>query len=39
MRLGILTDAHLCPPGTPPDGCHNPYAFDRAEALLAQALS
>ena len=38
MRLGIVTDAHLCPPGTPPDGCHNPYAYDRAEMHLASAI-
>lgn len=39
MRLGVLTDAHLCPPGTPPDGCHNPYAYDRAASLLTAALA
>jgi Icc-related predicted phosphoesterase len=38
MRLGIVTDAHLCPPGTPPDGCHNPYAYDRAASMLSKAL-
>lgn len=39
MRLGILTDVHLCPPGTAPDGCHNPYAFDQAETLLTRAIA
>lgn len=38
MRLGIVTDAHLCPPGTPPDGCHNPYAYERAADHLQSAL-
>ena len=38
MRLGVLTDLHLCPPGTPPDGCHNPYAFDQAESMLSDAI-
>lgn len=38
MKFGVLTDLHLCPPGTPPDGCHNPYAFDRAEELLSDAI-
>jgi calcineurin-like phosphoesterase family protein len=39
MRLGVLTDLHLCPPGTPPDGCHNPYAFDQAESMLTDAIA
>jgi predicted phosphodiesterase len=39
MRLGIVTDAHLCPPGTPPDGCHNPYAYERAASMLGKALA
>ena len=39
MRLGIVTDAHLCPPGTPPDGCHNPYAYERAAFMLSEALA
>lgn len=39
MKLGILTDVHLCPPGTAPGGCHNPYAFDQAETLLAEAIA
>jgi predicted phosphodiesterase len=38
MRLGIVTDTHLCPAGTPPDGCHNPYAYDRAADHLRAAL-
>jgi len=39
MKFGIVTDVHLCPPATPPDGCHNPYAFDRAEELLVDAIA
>lgn len=39
MKIGVLTDSHLCPPGTPPDGCHNPYAFDAAEGMLADAIA
>ena len=34
MRLGILTDIHHCPPGSPPDGWHNQHQFaDVAERL------
>lgn len=39
MRIGVITDAHLCPPGTPPDGCHNPYAYDQAASILEAALA
>jgi hypothetical protein len=39
VKLGVLTDLHLCPPGTPPDGCHNPYAFDQAESMLTDAIA
>ena len=38
MRIGVVTDAHLCPPGTPPDAWHNPYDFAHAEANLVAAL-
>ncbi len=39
MKLDVLTDVYLCPPGTAPDGWQNPYAFDRGDALLAEAIA
>lgn len=39
VKIGIITDSHLCPPGTPPDGCHNPYAFEVADAILTDAVA
>ena len=38
VRLGIVTDSHLCPAGTPPGLWHNPLHYDRAEALLDRAV-
>lgn len=39
MNIGVVTDAHLRPPRTPPDGCHNHYAFARADAIVVSALT
>lgn len=39
MKLGVLTDIHLAPVGYVGGGWHNPYAFDRAEAMLADAIA
>lgn len=38
MRLGILTDIHLSPPGSPPAAWYNPYQFDTVRERLAQAI-
>ena len=34
MRLGIVSDSHLCPDGTPPGLWHNRLHYDRAEERL-----
>jgi predicted phosphodiesterase len=39
MRLGIVTDIHLSPAGTPPGKWHNPLVYDRADDLLARAIA
>lgn len=39
MRLGVVSDSHLCPPGTPPGAWHNPLDYDRAEERLELALA
>ena len=38
MRLWIVTDVHLCPPGTPPGAWHNPYDLEGVPRRLALAL-
>lgn len=38
MRLGIVTDVHLCPPGTPPGAWHNPYDLESMPRRLTLAL-
>ncbi len=38
MRLGILTDIHICPPGSPASGWHNPHQFASVRERLAQSL-
>src|SRR5687768_5329613 len=38
MRLGIVTDVHLCPPGTPAGAWHNPYDLESMPRRLALAL-
>jgi predicted phosphodiesterase len=38
VRLGIVSDSHLCPTGTPPAAWHNPYDFEGAEARLDLAV-
>jgi DNA repair exonuclease SbcCD nuclease subunit len=39
MRLGIITDVHLNPPGTPPVAWHNPYRLDDAAERFARAVA
>ena len=39
MQLGILTDLHHCPPGSPDDGWHNPHQFDTVGRRLEQSLA
>ena len=38
MRLGIVSDSHLCPEGTPPGLWHNPLHYDWAEERLRLAI-
>ncbi len=38
MRLGILTDIHLSPPGSPPAGWHNPYPLETVRERLVQSI-
>ena len=38
MRLGIVTDIHFSPAGTPPGRWHNPLVYDRADELLDSAI-
>ncbi|MBA3643739.1 MAG: metallophosphoesterase [Chloroflexia bacterium] len=39
MKLGLITDSHLCPPGTPPARWHNPYDFPHATEHLVRAIA
>lgn len=39
MRLGILTDIHLNPPGSPAGGWHNPHQFETVRERLVQSLA
>ena len=39
MRLGILTDIHLAPPGNPADAWHNPHQFDTARQRLVDSIA
>jgi len=39
VRLGVLTDIHHCPPGSPPGGWHNPHHFDDALDRLRTSLA
>jgi len=38
VRLGVVSDSHLSPPGTPPGVWHNELDYDRAEERLELAL-
>lgn len=38
MRLGVITEIHIVPPGTPPLAWHNPFLSDRAEELFRKAI-
>jgi len=39
VRLGILTDIHHRPPGSPPDGWHNPHQFETVLGRLVESLA
>ncbi|HWK80628.1 MAG TPA: metallophosphoesterase [Thermomicrobiales bacterium] len=39
LRLGVLTDLHLAPAGSPPRKFINPYPFERSLAMLDDALA
>lgn len=39
LRLGVLTDLHLAPAGSPPRRFINPYPFARSLAMLEDALA
>ena len=38
VRLGVITEIHIVPPGTPDGFWHNPFRFDQAEELFGQAV-
>jgi predicted phosphodiesterase len=38
VKLGVVTDIHVCPPGAPPAAWHNPYDLERAVWRLELAL-
>ncbi len=38
MRIGLISDIHIAPAGTPPERWHNDYRFPDADARLARAL-
>lgn len=39
MRLGVLTDLHLAPAGSPPDAWHNPLQLDDVAERLRRSLT
>ena len=39
MRLGILTDIHHCPPGSPADGWHNQHQFATVLQRLGESIA
>ncbi|MGN6484995.1 MAG: hypothetical protein ACTHMX_11390 [Thermomicrobiales bacterium] len=39
LRLGVLTDLHLAPAGSPPRRFINAYPFERSLAMLDDALA
>jgi predicted phosphodiesterase len=39
VKIGIVTDAHLCPPGTAADRFHNEFEFAGARSRLERALA
>lgn len=38
IRLGVITEIHIVPPGTPEGVWHNPFLFDQAEELFRCAV-
>jgi hypothetical protein len=38
IRLGVVTEIHIVPPGTPEGFWHNPFLFDQAEELFGRAV-
>jgi 3',5'-cyclic AMP phosphodiesterase CpdA len=39
MKIGLIADIHLSPPGTPPAAYHNPYAMAEAAIYFQLALA
>ena len=38
VRLGVITEIHIVPPGTPEGIWHNPFLFEQAEELFGKAV-
>jgi len=38
VRLGVISEIHIVPPGTPEGIWHNPFLFDQAEELFGMAV-
>jgi hypothetical protein len=38
VRLGVVSDIHHCPQGSPPDGWHNPHQFADAGERLRRSI-
>ena len=38
IRLGVITEIHIVPPGTPEGFWHNPFLFYQAEELFLRAV-
>lgn len=38
VRLGVISEVHIVPPGTPEGFWHNPFLFDQAEELFGRAV-
>ncbi len=38
VRLGVISEIHIVPPGTPEGFWHNPFLFDQAEELFGRAV-
>lgn len=39
VRIGIVTDSHICPAGTPPNRWHNALIYDEAEERLRRGIA
>lgn len=38
IRLGVISEIHIVPPGTPEGVWHNPFLFEQAEELFGRAV-